>query len=96
MLTKKQAIKLATSGAWREMSVRARAEFQLFEDRLCMPFDEFHKAIEETLGRPVFTHEFAELNHLRKELRGEKAAPTFEEIMSLIPADKRLLVVLKE
>jgi len=69
--------------------------FQLFEDRLCMPFAVFHEAMEKALERPVFTHEFA-LNYdgLCRELLGEQPAPTFEEIMDLIPAEKRVLLVL--
>lgn len=57
-----------------------------------MPFDVFHKAVEDTLGRPVFTHEFAGTS-IMEELRGEKAAPTFEEIMNLIPVEKRIVVL---
>ena len=41
--------------------------FQLYEERLCMPFPLFHKAVEEALGRPVYTHEFAGVENLRQE-----------------------------
>ena len=27
---------------------------------LCGPFDEFHRYVEKILGRPVWTHEFAD------------------------------------
>lgn len=92
-MTRKQAVELGNTGFWKEMTQRERATFQLFEPRLCMPFDVFHHAMEETLGRPVFTHEFAYPDSLKAELLGEKKAPTFEEIMDLIPVDKRLIVV---
>jgi len=45
-LTKEQAIALAKSGFWESMSYRDRAMFQMFEDRLCMPFDVFHEAFK--------------------------------------------------
>ena len=75
------------------MTSRQIAEFQMEQERLCMPFDVFHKAITEVLGRPVYTHEFG-LNRdgLLKELRGEKEPPTLEEIINLIPEDKRILI----
>ena len=69
------------------------ARFQLFQKRLCMPFPRFHKAMEEALGRPVWTHEFGlNLQGLQAELLGIKGAPTFEEILGLIPPDKLIVV----
>lgn len=93
MLTKTQAIKLAESGFWKEMSADEIVRFQLFEALLCMPFDTFHQAIEKALGRPVWTHEFAFMDGLRKEFLKEKQPPTLDEVIALIPVDKRVLVV---
>jgi len=92
-LTEAQAKEFYDSGAWKEMSHVNRATFQLFQERLCMPFDVFHEAITKTLQRPVYTHEFAFVDLLRKELLGEKPPPSFEEIIELIPADKRIILV---
>lgn len=92
-LTREQAIRLFDSEWWKDRTPEEIVKFQLFEDRLCMPFSEFHEAVRVVLGRPVFTHEFGSSGGLRKEYLGEKPAPTFEEIMSIIPADKRVLVV---
>ena len=93
-MTKDQAIALANSGFWKTMTHKERAMFQMFEPWMCMPFDVFHEAIEKTLGRPVWIHEFG-LNWtgLQKELLGERTPPTMEEIMNLIPADKRVIIV---
>jgi len=52
----------------------------------------FTKLSKKTLGRPVFTHEFAFCEELRKELYGEKEPPTFEEICALIPEEKLILI----
>ena len=91
-LTEKQAIAFAESGVWKGWTSRQIAEFQMEQRRLCVPMDVFHKAIEEALGRPVFTHEFAFWDSLRKELFGEKPAPTLEEVINLIPEEKRILI----
>jgi hypothetical protein len=56
-----------------------------------MPFDVFQAAMEAALGRPVFTHEFAFPDQLKAELRGGKPAPTFEEILNLIPLHKKIV-----
>lgn len=95
-MTREQAIALAESKFWEPMSFRERAEFQLHEPLLCMPFDVFHEAVEKALGRPVFTHEFAFMDLLKVELRGDAPAPTFEQIVNLIPADKRVLIDLTD
>ncbi len=67
-LTKEEAIQLADSEWYKGKSTREIVEFQLYEPRLCMPFDEFQKAVEAELGRPVQTIEFgACLETLRRE-----------------------------
>ncbi len=93
-LTKEQAIAFCENRLYEGMTARQIAEFQMEQDRLCVPFDVFHEAIEKALGRPVYTHEFG-LNRdgLLKELRGEKEPPTLEEIINLIPEDKRIILL---
>jgi hypothetical protein len=93
-VTKEEAIALYDSKFWESMTYEERAKFQLFERKLCMPFGVFHEAIEKTLGRPVYTHEFGlNIDGLKKELLGEAPAPTMEEIINMIPEDKRIVVV---
>jgi len=91
-ITPEQAIALHETRFWEKMSFRERAEFQLYTECLCMPFEVFHEAVEKTLGRPVWTHEFAFAENLQKEMRGERPAPSLTEIMDLIPAEKRIIV----
>ena len=93
-LSKEQAIEFAESGAWKDMSLRQRAEFQMLQDKLCMPFDIFHEAVEKTLDRPVYTHEFCSMNHdgLIAELFEGKEPPTLQEIIEMIPAEKRIII----
>lgn len=93
-MTKGEALKLYESGFWKEMSYKSRAIFQIFEDRLCMPFDVFHEAVEKTIKRPVFTHEFAvNREGIKAELLKGKKAPTLKEIIEMIPKDKKILIV---
>ena len=92
-MTKEKAIELAESKFWEKMSHREIAEFQIMEEKLCMPFAIFHEAIEKTLSRPVFTHEFGlNLQSIKDELFNGKQHPTLEQIILLIPESKRMIV----
>lgn len=93
-LTTEQAIALHDSGAWKKWDAKTRALFQMEQDKLCIPFGEFHKAVEEALGRPVWTHEFG-LNRegLLAEMQGKATAPSFAEVLALLPADRTVVVV---
>jgi len=70
-MTKEEAVNLYESNFYSNMTAREIAIFQLFEERLCIPFAVFHKAVEESLGRPVVDVEFVyNLDGLRQELLG--------------------------
>jgi len=88
------AIALRHTEWWKGKSDREVVEFQMTTVELCMPFDQMHRALEAVLGRPVFTHEFG-LNYagLLAEVQGTQPTPTFDDILALIPADKRIFVV---
>lgn len=57
-LTRDEAVRFANNKSYKDMTFREIAEFQINQKCLCMPFEVFHEAIEKTLGRPVFSHEF--------------------------------------
>jgi hypothetical protein len=84
-MTEEQARQIFDSGVWRDWDDDTVVQTQLFQDRLLLPFDRFHEAVEHVLGRPVFTHEFARLDLLRAEYLGLRPAPSLEEIMGLLP-----------
>lgn len=92
-LTTEEAIAFGGAKSWEPMSLAERARFQIVQDKLCMPFSVFHEAVEKTLGRPVWTHEFG-LNRdgIKAELLNGGPAPTFDEIMNMIPAEKRIVL----
>jgi hypothetical protein len=87
------AIALYESNWWADKEPREIAEFQMHHAELCMPFDKFHEAMEKTLERPIFTHEFGlDFDGLLAELMGDRAAPSFADVLALIPAEKLVVV----
>ena len=90
---KQKAIELHESHWWELCDAREIAEFQLFTTELCCPFDVFQNALEESLGRSVWTHELG-LNYdgLVSEFLGDRMAPSLDDIINLIPEDKRVIV----
>lgn len=93
MLTFTQAIEVAASRWWVTATDDQIVRFQLFEERLCMPFNVFHQIVERVLRRPIWSHEFACPGRLREEYLGGRPAPTFEELLAQLPALKTIVVV---
>ncbi len=91
-LTKEQTIAFYNSKEWEHWNDEQIVRFQLFQDKLAIPFARFHQAIEKVLGRAVWTHEFAFGNLIMEEYLGTRQAPTFEEIINLIPEENRLII----
>ena len=93
-LNQNQAIEFYQSGIWKDWDNEKIVRFQLFQKLLCVDFSRFHEAIEDVLGRPIYTHEFG-LNYkgLIEEYLGLREAPTFQEIIEMIPEDKRIILV---
>ena len=91
-LTQEQAIALADSGWWYGLPADSVVAFQLFEKRLCMDFSDFHAVVEESLGRPVWTHEFGSAGRLQEEFLGKRPRATLDEILRLIPEEKRIVL----
>ncbi len=91
-LAQQQAIEFYKSKVYESWTQDQIATFQLYQERLCMPFSIFHEAIEKTLGRSVWTHEFAYPDNLRRELEGILNTPTMQEILDLLPKDKIVVI----
>lgn len=70
-MTKEEAIAKSNTKWWKTATQQEIAEFQLREPLLCCPFSIFHKAVEVFMGRPVFTHEFANPTALFQEKAGK-------------------------
>lgn len=93
---KDNAIRLANSGWWKGLTAHEIVRFQLFTSELCMPIDEFQDALEGALGRSVWTHELAYAGLLQSEFLKELPPPDLNQIMNLIPAEKRIILNLEE
>jgi hypothetical protein len=93
-MNQEEARQMAETEWWEYATAEEVVSFQLYEEMLCCPFGVFHKAMEEVLGRPVFTHEFAYSEHLIAEVEGKVPTRTFEDIIELIPPEKRIIVKL--
>lgn len=58
---------------WDADDLRILAYYQLQEEILMVPFAEFHKGVEQLLGRPVWTHEFGSIGILDLIEESEKS-----------------------
>lgn len=88
-IPRERAIALFASGWWEGRTAREIARLQLFTRELCLPFDRFHRALEETLGRPVMIHELGlNLDGIIHEFLGESDPPSLAEILDLLPPGK--------
>jgi len=57
-----------------------------------VPFPMMHKRVEALIGRPVWTHEFADSARLREQMQWKARPATMEEIINLIPEEKRIII----
>ncbi|MFZ2414425.1 MAG: hypothetical protein WAW33_00230 [Minisyncoccia bacterium] len=71
---------------------------QLNEPILVMDIGKYMEALNTVLDRPVYNHELtsSNLEKLREEIRGNRPAPSLEEIIKMIPEEKRIIVELSE
>ena len=83
-LTEQEAIEIDRSGVWKGWTKEDIVKFQLYQGRLCMPWDVYQEAVEAELGRSVWTHEFADDQRLRDEYEGKRGKPTSAEILGLL------------
>lgn len=95
-ITEQKAKELLLSKFWEKLTAREIVQFQIDAELTCMPFNVFHKALEESLGRGVYTHEIG-LNWegLKEELKGNRKAPTIKEVMELLIAESIPVVIVK-
>lgn len=95
-LTREEAIAFTDTDAYAKMTEKEVAAFQLQQNLLCVPMAEFLRVLEVALNRPVFTHELVNPASLLKEMYGEKEPPTFDDILTMIPKEKRVVVMVHD
>jgi hypothetical protein len=74
-MTREEALRLYGNGWWKLYPAREVALAQLQQERLCMPFDDFQHVVEEAIGGPVWTHEFARPQALVERIRSGQSGP---------------------
>lgn len=62
------------------------AEFDSWRPTLEIDFDKFQQRMQELVGRPVWTHEFAHLEYLRHEIVSG-VHPTMEGVLAKLDPD---------
>ena len=93
-MTKEEAIAKFDTKWWENSTDEEIVEFQIHERLLCCPFDVFHGAVETWLGRPVWTHEFADSDHLIAEKEGKVKPESPLESLHRIAPDKPVITVI--
>jgi hypothetical protein len=68
---------------------------QVNESCLLMDFDKFHEATEKALGRPVWTHEFANPKSLIEEFQGKIPKATMSDVLGKLPQNKKIIIIQK-
>jgi hypothetical protein len=92
-LTKGEACRIYDTKEYENWSDREKVAAMLYGKLVCMPFDVFHAAIERVLDRPVFTHEFGyNFDGIVKEFEGTGKKPNLEEVIEMIPEEKRIII----
>ena len=71
-VSEEKAIELAENVNYDNWTSKEIFLFQISQEKLSMDFDIFHEATEKVLGRPVFTHEFANTEKLLNEYLNKK------------------------
>lgn len=92
-MTRDEAIAYAESGEWKNLTDQELVALQLHQRCLCIPLNEFQRAMEVVLGRPVWTHEFADPHRLKEEYLGIVPTATLEDVLNVFPSDNRIIVV---
>lgn len=88
-LTRDEAIAFVSHDALKTMTPKERGLFQLRQELLCMSFSQFHEGAQALLGRPVWSHEFADPDSLWREYQGIEDKPDFAGIIAKLPPHLR-------
>jgi len=80
-LSKEQAIAFGKNGEGEGWTAVQVAAFQLFQKRLCIDMCTFQTAVQEVLGRPVWSHEFAYPGALQQEFLAKVSGIPMSEVV---------------
>ena len=83
-LSKRQAEKIYHEQLWKYLNDEQKVRLQLFQRCLCMPFREFHTALENRLKRKIQLLEFGQTKKLTAEYLNHHPMPQWTDIQKLI------------
>lgn len=88
--SKEQAIRIGQSEVWEYWNNKQILRFQLFQEKLAVPGDRFHKAVEMFLRRPILQGELTVLyDTIVGKYLESHTMPLLKELMEMIPVEKR-------
>ena len=79
---------------WESDDLKVLFLGQIQEKILLMDFSKFHKATEQALERPVWTHEFAEPEKLLGEYNKERPKATMVDVLDKIERYEKPIIVI--
>lgn len=82
--TREEAIRIYESRVWKDMTDEQIVKLQLFQKMISVPFQRYHEALENVLGRRIFTSEFDNSESLVKEYLSLNPEPGFEEVRTFL------------
>lgn len=91
-LTRDEAMTLYGLEWWEHADPEMIGEACLNQARLCCPFDAMHKAMEVYMGRPVWSHEFADPARLKAERRGTAVTDPLEMLVRLVGPERVIVL----
>lgn len=92
-MTRDEAIAFARERRWEPLSLEQRGLLLLRQKLLCIDFSEGHGGVEALLGRPVWTHEFADPDKLWNEYVGIFPRASFEDVLAKIPQHLKVVLI---
>ncbi|MEO1514995.1 MAG: hypothetical protein AAFV95_08275 [Bacteroidota bacterium] len=87
-LSKRQAENIYHQQLWVHLDDEQKVQLQLFQRCLCMPFREFHTALENLLKRKIHLMEFGELNKLTDEYLRHYPQPEWNHVQTQLEKAK--------
>lgn len=90
--TRDEAVAFASERKWEALTPKERGLLQLRQELLCMDFSAFHEGIAALLGRPVYTHEFADPDALWCEYQSGDTID-FEAVLAKLPKHVEVIVL---
>lgn len=93
MYTLEQANKILESNLYLDLNSWDIVNLQIYEEFNVVPFDVFHRSLEDVLGRVVYEYEIAnDIEELIQEFEGKKPKPDPLDIFLKVPGLRQTFI----